>query len=288
MKKIAIVVVLSMFSYGGYKFAGKKLVEPPAEQVPTHEHENKFSITSAEFDEYEKLKGRKKQYEKANEILGKMLVIFLADLGLRLKNSDADIIGFSQKSQSQRAVKENNVQNVEASAAASETQIDRRKKIEKKSPNQFAQKREREPVPAKARENGFLKKVTREQARGAVVALYQAVLWRNPDKAGGASAARRFSNGRWVTYIRNAREMAMSQEFESKIWTNYTRKQIINRMYAVFMGRCASGIEMKVHLKLMDGGRGRRVIADILKDARELHFTQIFKGGYKPESCGVG
>ncbi len=41
-------------------------------------------LTDSEISDYYKLKDQKEKYEKANEILSKIVLLFLADLGVKL------------------------------------------------------------------------------------------------------------------------------------------------------------------------------------------------------------
>ena len=54
---------------------------------------NKFDqLNNVDFDEYLNLKNQKEKYEKADEILGKILLIFLSDLGLRVTDKKIEVV----------------------------------------------------------------------------------------------------------------------------------------------------------------------------------------------------
>lgn len=48
------------------------------------------NFTDADFQEYQQLKDRSQQYAKAEELLGKIMMVFLADLGLKVNKTDLD------------------------------------------------------------------------------------------------------------------------------------------------------------------------------------------------------
>lgn len=50
------------------------------------------SVTDIDLKEYQSLKSQKEKYDKANEILQKILKIFLLDLGLRMNDGNKDIL----------------------------------------------------------------------------------------------------------------------------------------------------------------------------------------------------
>ena len=50
---------------------------------------NLIKISQNEYQEYTKIKDLKQKYEKADELLGKIMLLFLADVGFRTQNSPA-------------------------------------------------------------------------------------------------------------------------------------------------------------------------------------------------------
>lgn len=122
-------------------------------------------------------------------------------------------------------------------------------------------------------------------AKGAVHALYQAILWRKPDNAGGTAAAEAFSRIGWQTYLGNAKDMISSREFFERIAPIHSDESIINRMYAIFLNRCSSPHEMQDHIGHLRDNETGKVTTSILNKAIDENKQQIFEGGYKPESC---
>ncbi|MEQ1875923.1 MAG: hypothetical protein ABL958_04700, partial [Bdellovibrionia bacterium] len=101
-----VYVFIIVAAVAGF-FAGKQWPRPhaahPTEGGPVCDGENpscdqklealksKFqSISEKDIDEYIKLKDMKTKYEKADEIFGKILSIFLLDLGMRVSGQKLD------------------------------------------------------------------------------------------------------------------------------------------------------------------------------------------------------
>lgn len=124
-----------------------------------------------------------------------------------------------------------------------------------------------------------------KDAKGAVFALYQAILWREPDQAGGASAVDAFSRIGWKTYMENAKNMIASTEFFERIAPNHSAEAIINRMYAIFLNRCASAHEMQDHMGSLRDNETGNITDSILNKAIDENKQKIFEGGYKANSC---
>jgi hypothetical protein len=87
------------------------------------------------------------------------------------------------------------------------------------------------------------------------------------------------------TYLNNAKAMVQSPEFLKDIEPEHSSKDIVNRMYAVFLGRCASDSEMRDHLADLKGEGPPRIVSDIVAKARDTNPTKIFEGGFRPTSC---
>lgn len=124
-----------------------------------------------------------------------------------------------------------------------------------------------------------------KNAKGAVHALYQAILWRDPDRSGGAAAVDALSRIGWKTYIGNAGDMIKSKEFLEQIAPNRSAQTVINRMYAIFLNRCANPHEMQDHLGNLRDEETEKITSSILNKAIEDNKQKIFEGGYNPESC---
>lgn len=84
-KAIAGILVLTLVAWGSYNYGHKAgLAEIDLENASNKTKEELIELTRADFEEYQKLKTLEERYQKADEILGKVVTIFLADLGLRL------------------------------------------------------------------------------------------------------------------------------------------------------------------------------------------------------------
>lgn len=86
MKKwILSLVVLFAVGFVSYK-AGQRSAPAAqsAEQIEDQVKAELIELTRKDFEEYQSLKTLEDRYKKADEILGKIVTIFLADLGLRL------------------------------------------------------------------------------------------------------------------------------------------------------------------------------------------------------------
>jgi len=86
MKKIlAGILVLLVVAGVSYNFGHKAgLREIDIDQGENKAKEELVELTRRDFEEYQKLKTLEERYQKADEILGKVVTLFLADLGLRL------------------------------------------------------------------------------------------------------------------------------------------------------------------------------------------------------------
>jgi hypothetical protein len=81
IKWISAALVLSGLLFVSYK-TGQNSV-PPSEG-DLHAKEELIALTQKDFEEYQNLKTLEDRYQKADEILGKIMTVFLADLGMRL------------------------------------------------------------------------------------------------------------------------------------------------------------------------------------------------------------
>lgn len=79
-----IIIGLSLFGLGFYLGPGLRNAPPPVAPLPTSGLEKLQSLAEGDLEDYYRLKTMEDKYKKADEILGKMVVIFLADLGLRV------------------------------------------------------------------------------------------------------------------------------------------------------------------------------------------------------------
>lgn len=78
MKWLLSIAVLMAVAIGSYQFGRNS--QAPAQQVK----KDLINLTRADFEEYQSLKTMEEKYKKADEILGKIVLVFLADLGVRL------------------------------------------------------------------------------------------------------------------------------------------------------------------------------------------------------------
>lgn len=86
MKKAIVgILVLAIVAWGSYNFGHKAgLAEFDIGKGEEKAKEDLIALTRSDFEEYQKLKTLEERYQKADEILGKVVTIFLADLGIRL------------------------------------------------------------------------------------------------------------------------------------------------------------------------------------------------------------
>lgn len=89
-----IILVLSSF-YGGFKYSQAPSIvatDATSEEMYKTKYENLQrqiqKIHAVDFEEYMSLKEQKEKYLKADEILGKIFLIFLAEAGLKLSQKD--------------------------------------------------------------------------------------------------------------------------------------------------------------------------------------------------------
>lgn len=85
MKQSQRVLLIAMFVVVGlvsYKFGQRSV--PAANQVEEKLKSDLVELTQKDFEEYQNLKSLEDRYKKADEILGKIVSVFLADIGVRL------------------------------------------------------------------------------------------------------------------------------------------------------------------------------------------------------------
>lgn len=84
-KAILAVLVLFGVAFGSYK-AGQKSIPQSSnfEELKNKISTDLVTLTQKDFEEYQNLKSLEERYQKADEILGKIVTVFLADLGIKL------------------------------------------------------------------------------------------------------------------------------------------------------------------------------------------------------------
>lgn len=89
---ISLAVAFSLGFVSSRIFSGKKESDHGKETVQCAElneaKANLMSISQNEYLEYIKIKDLKQKYEKADELLGKIMLLFLADVGFRVQKSE--------------------------------------------------------------------------------------------------------------------------------------------------------------------------------------------------------
>jgi hypothetical protein len=97
--RISLPIVLIVAALVGYfSYQTGKSSAPLASSPPGDEFKERFEalqgkmqkISNEDFQEYLSLKDKAEQYAKAEEILGKVMMLFLADLGIRMSKSDIE------------------------------------------------------------------------------------------------------------------------------------------------------------------------------------------------------
>jgi hypothetical protein len=279
MKHIVVSVLFILFLVAAYGFGfknAKNKYEKVNEQTIQGDFRSNFkNLTNAELEDYLKLKDQREKYEKADELLSKMMLLFLADLGLHSKKENFHPLALAKKQSDSQKLKiagENNTEDSDAKNLKVES-------VPSKSVGSTAKTidgTETKPL---------VFSISKEQAVGGVSALYQAILWRNPDTQGGEKASDKFSFEGWSAYTKNAMYMVISREFRDKIESNHTPQEIINHMYSVFLGRCARAFEMNRHIEDLNRGGPPKIVVDIINKGREKNSDQILAGGFPASSC---
>jgi hypothetical protein len=268
----AFILFISGYGLGTYR-AGRERLKGL---------ESEFArISHTELRDYQNLKDERAKYDKANEILSRIMMIFLADLGLHLENTRPDFLaGISKPPEEKECA---------PCAQAQEPSRSRMVKVSEEGPQPrfISKKKEEKNFRKNPTSTVGHQVVSKEEARGATYALYQAIVWREPDAEGGKSAERQMIAVGWENYIRKAQDAITSHEFQNTIEPNHSVEEIINRIYAVYFGRCANRLEMSDQLSVLNREGAKRMIAGILNKARENNLKQIYSGGYNPNSCSI-
>ncbi len=274
MKWLAIVAAVGIAFLSGYRMG---LDTKIADKQPGLSGEF-AQISQRELQEYMQLKDDKAKYEKANEILGRVMMLFIADMGLRVGNPDFNILDVAQSPRPpmlasppihaapEPAVKEPALRADKAPAAMKERTTGT---VEKKS------------TAADLKPSEF---DTPANEVGAINALYLGVLWREPDAASLPSLGMRLRRAGWSGFVALARDMVGSSEFQRLIEPRHKPEQIVNHMYAVFLGRCPSGFELTGHLRAVRRSYTEATLA-ILEKAHTSSMSQIYNGGFNVNSC---
>lgn len=87
MKKSVLIglVALGIVSFASYKAGQRSVVKnDSSEAIETQVKEDLINLTKKDFEEYQNLKTMEDRYKKADEILGKIVTVFLADLSVKL------------------------------------------------------------------------------------------------------------------------------------------------------------------------------------------------------------
>ncbi|MBC7369922.1 MAG: hypothetical protein H7326_00040 [Bdellovibrionaceae bacterium] len=86
MKYFLVFLLVVLVGIGSFKMGQTHPLNAAedASNVETRVKEDLIALTRKDFEEYQKLKTLEERYQKADEILGKIVVLFLADLGSRL------------------------------------------------------------------------------------------------------------------------------------------------------------------------------------------------------------
>lgn len=254
------------------------------------EHEF-IQISRAELKEYESLKDEKQKFEKANEILAKVMQLFVADLGLRIGEAPACRLDSNltpkinaerledKKSEPpppplpsppQKLVAETQAPPAAAAAAATSPPPEKKSGATTDSNN-----------PRNWRSGG----ITPEKVKNAAHALYQAILWRAPDEKAIQEFTQRMTESGWSAYTARAKRLFRSREFSTDVAPNHQNEKIINRVFAIFLGRCAFKPELeRASVEITRRGHAE-VLTDVIQTARRRNPDQILAGGYPVTSC---
>ncbi len=83
--KFKLFTLLSvLISVGFFSFKASQNYETPRNNTEETIKNELIELTQKDFLEYQNLKSLEDRYQKADEILGKIVTLFLADLGLKL------------------------------------------------------------------------------------------------------------------------------------------------------------------------------------------------------------
>lgn len=277
MKWLSVAAAIAAAFYLGTK-SGRK-PEPPSQEPPQGIRADFERLSQEELKDYQDLKEKRLKYEAANKVLAKVMQIFIADLGLKsIKQNECKV--------TTEFIAPNTQPQPPTTPPPPPAQPEAPEKTESTNRANFESiKRGKRPPRPGYSESGRRLAFPTDKAKNAVNALYQAVLWRQPDTGGGEAATTKFSEDGWREYMDNARSMVRSQEFLKEIEPNHSSAEIINHMYAVYMGRCSFPNEMNTHIRTLSSDGPGAIIASIISKARQNHTDQILAGGFSPSSC---
>lgn len=293
---VSAILAASFIFYAGYRSAPNQQEAPAASKQefnPDFQLQNSdlnfrlFSISEKEFKEYQNLKDQKSKYDKANEILAKMVLLFIADMGLQLGPGDSSAQDFFKVKfpvDSDRSVVKTGNEAILNNSKGGAVMPTVTPMPESTAAYDVATTPEGTPI-SKSKKGKLPSMVNAAQAKGAVFALYQAFLWRAPDGEGGSAAVGNFTSNGWSAYLRNAREMVGSDEFRNRILSAYTPEQLITHAFSVYFGRCPTDTEYRNHLRYVDSGNFQRAAANIITKARDAGTVELFTGGFNPSTC---
>lgn len=290
---VSVILAALLIFYAGFKTAQNQMVVPVAvnEELTLAPSDNLnfklFSLSEKEFNAYQNLKDQKSKYDKANEILGKMVLLFIADMGLHLGNGESGQQDYFKPNDSLPSSR-TDIKIGSTSTTSNPTGPAVTPSVTSTPDNNVVA--ESTPIDAPIvtpKKTKLPSMVNAAQAKGAVFALYQAFLWRAPGKEGGAAATSNFTSNGWTAYLKNAREMVGSDEFRNRILPAYTSEQLITHAFSVYFGRCPTDSEYRNHLRYVDSGNFQRAAASIINKARDAGTVELFTGGFNSSTCAL-
>ena len=90
---VVFFVAMALSFWAGYQIDKPIPVTPNQSSAALSDLKEKMAqLVDTDFQDYQRLKSMKAKYESANMILAKIMKIFLADLGLRISQSQIDAI----------------------------------------------------------------------------------------------------------------------------------------------------------------------------------------------------
>ncbi len=287
-KYIFSIIIVAALSF----WAGRRSSEVPVATEPADEaglSADFTAISQKDMREYLELKSQREKFDKANEILAKVMQLFIADLGLR--SAAAPQCKLPDR-RAEKAAGKAAPTELPPTMVAPPTESTAAKPTTSEYIAQPATTAAAAAAPEKSTAandksptSGRRGPIAPEKAKNAVHALYQAILWRAPDERGGDEATRRMTESGWSAYMSNARRMVRSREFLQDVVPNHTPEQIIHRMYAVYFGRCAFAQELAQQLDSLKIRGASEVVNSIIGTARRRNADQILSGGFSPTSC---
>lgn len=279
MRWFIISLFMGLSFVGGYRFGNKEIALPPTSEI-----QNEFvKLSKEDLKDYANLKESRQKYEMANQILAKVVKIFIADLGLKNSPPTCQLDHPSSHTQANPVppVEPKDPATGPTQTAPSETKDEARSAPIAKEPAKPPKTNPSRSAPSLR----YVRRFSPEQARGAMTALYQAVLWRALGSTAAEMAEKNFAEAGWQLYLRKARAIVKSAEFLSEIEPHHTPQQIISRMNAVYRGRCPTAGEMEEFLNILARSGPSEVIATIIQRGRKYYSNEILSGGFNPNSC---